>query len=83
MFKTTKEKLQESMTILSKLKETGVDASDPAYKELSQKFSAWVKADDEPYKGTIDFPECNRKAHVVLPTKRGKVAKIDFLHYKF
>ena len=83
MLKPMKEKLEESMTLLSKLKETGVNPADPAYKELSQKFSAWVKAEDEPYKGTIDFPEYNRKANIVLPTKKGKVAKIDFLHHVF
>jgi len=83
MLKTMKEKLDESIHILTKLKETGVDPADLAYKELSQKFSAWVKAEDEPYKGTIDFLEYSRKAHIVLPTKKGKVAKIDFLHHKF
>jgi len=82
MSKTTKEKLQESIHILSKLKETGVVDTDPGYKELSHKMSAWVKG-DEPFKGTIDFIEYNRQAHVSLPTKLGKVAKVDFLRHTF
>jgi len=81
--KSLKEKLGESMHILSKLKETGVQDTDPGYKELSQKMSAWVKATDEPFKGTIDFVEYSRQAHVSLPTKRGKVAKVDFLRHTF
>ena len=80
--KTTKEKLQESIHILSKLKETGVVDTDPGYKELSQKMSAWVKG-DEPFKGIIDFIEYSRQAHVSLPTKLGKVAKVDFLRHTF
>ena len=81
--KTMKEKLAESIHLLSKLKETGVLATDPGYKELSQKLSAWVKADNEPYKGTIDFLEYSRRAVVNLPTKKRYMAKIDFLHHNF
>ena len=83
MLKTMKEKLAESMHLLSKLKETGVATTDPGYKELSQRFSAWVKAENEPFKGEIDFVEYNRRAVVNLPTKKRYVAKIDFLHHKF
>jgi len=82
-FKTTKEKLQESIHILSKLKETGVVDTDPGYKELSQKMSAWVKAENQPFKDTVDFVEYSRQAHVNLPTKLGKIAKVDFLRHAF
>ena len=81
--KTTKEKLEESMNLLTKLKETGVVTTDPGYKELSEKMSAWVKAENEPYNGTINFYRYNRRAVVNLPTKKRYVAKIDFLHHVF
>jgi hypothetical protein len=60
----------------------GINQNDIGYKELSAKFSDWVKGGEE-WQGTIDFYRYNRRARVVLPTKPGQYAKCDLLIYKF
>ena len=76
------ERLKESMEILNKLKMLGVKSNDPDYKELSGKFSDWVKMGPT-WKGTVDFYNYNRKAVVLLPTKPKATAKCDFLIHIF
>jgi hypothetical protein len=76
------ERLKESMSILSKLQELGIPNTDPSYKQLSAKFSEWVKG-GETWQGNIDFHRFNRRAKVLLPTRPGAVAKCDFLVYNF
>lgn len=80
--KTTADKLKESMTILQNLRDAGVAATDPSYKELSKRFSDWVKG-TEPWNGKIDFYRYNRRAVVNLPVKARYLAKLDFLHHVF
>jgi predicted double-glycine peptidase len=80
--KPMEERLQESMTILRKLQDLGVPSTDPSYKELSGKFSEWVKG-GETWQGNVDFYRFNRRAKVLLPTRPGAVAKCDFLVYQF
>lgn len=80
--KPTDERLRESMTILSRIQELGIANTDPSYKELSAKFNEWIKGGDA-WQGTIDFHRWNRRAHVLLPTKIGTIAKCDLLHHVF
>ena len=70
------------MSILNKLQDLGIPKSDPAYKELSGKFSEWVKGGDT-WQGNVDFLRFNRRAKVLLPTRPGTVAKCDFLVHNF
>jgi hypothetical protein len=76
------ERLKESITLLNKIQELGIGKTDPGYKELSAKFSEWVKG-GEVWQGTVDFVRWNRRAHVLLPVKPGAIAKVDLLHYVF
>ena len=80
--KMTNERIQESMSILQKLKDMGVSSNDPSYKQLSSHFNTWIKGGDS-WVGTVDFYRYNRRAKVILPTKPGTVAKCDFLHHVF
>lgn len=80
--KTTADKLKESMRILQELQDAGVAATDPSYKELSKRFSEWVKG-TEPWNGTVNFYRYNRRAVVNLPVKARYTAKLDFLHHVF
>jgi hypothetical protein len=80
--KTTEERLKESMTILQQIKKLGIPATEPGYKELSAKFSEWVKGGPA-WSGSVDFHRFNRRAKLTLPTRPGVVAKCDFLHFVF
>jgi hypothetical protein len=80
--KSKEERLKESIRILTQIKELGINQNDIGYKELSVKFSEWVKG-GEAWQGTIDFYRYNRRARVLLPTKSGLYAKCDLLIYKF
>jgi hypothetical protein len=80
--KPTAERLKESMTILKQLQDLGIHPTDPGYKELSGKFNEWIRG-GEAWQGNVDFHRWNRRARVLLPTKAGRVAKCDFLHYVF
>jgi hypothetical protein len=70
------------MHILSQLKSLGIPATEPGYREISGKFSEWVKGGPS-WSGSVDFPRFNRRAKVTLPTRPGAVAKCDFLHFVF
>lgn len=76
------ERLKEAMEILTKLKVLGVKINDPDYKELSAKFSEWVKMGPS-WQGTVNFYNYNRKAVVLLPTRPNATAKCDFLIHIF
>lgn len=80
--KTTKERLEESMRLLQKIKDLGVGPYDPGYKAMSAKLSEWVKGGDA-WSGHVDFHDWNRRAHMVLPTKPGTFATCDFRQYVF
>jgi hypothetical protein len=80
--KPTEERLEESMNIMKQIRDLGIAQTDPSYRELSSKFSDWVKGGDA-WQGHVDFHRWNRRAKVLLPTKPGTVAKCDFLHHVF
>jgi len=76
--KPMQERLKESITILKKIKEMGIHQTDASYKELSSRFSDWVKG-GESWSGDIEFTRYNRKAQVSLPTKIGRYASVNLL----
>jgi hypothetical protein len=80
--KPLQERIQESISILNKIKDLGITDTDPGYKELSLKFNDWIKGGDA-WQGNVDFIRWNRRAKLLLPTKPGTIAKCDFLHYVF
>jgi hypothetical protein len=80
--KTTKERLEESMRLLQKIKDLGIGPYDPGYKAMSAKLSEWVKGGDS-WSGHVDFHDWNRRAHMVLPTKPGTFATCEFKQYVF
>ena len=79
--KTLSERLQESITLLKKIQELGIDNQDPSYKELSKEFSIWVKTGTH-WEGTINFYRYGRNAEVVLPSEKKRVATCNLLLYK-
>lgn len=80
--KPVKERVSESIHILSQLKALGIPETDPGYKALSERCNQWIRG-GEPWQGNVDFHRWDRRAKVLLPVKPGTVAKCDFLHYKF
>ena len=79
--KPMSERLQESMRILKKIQDLGIDKEDHSYKELSKQFSTWVKT-GEAWEGVIHFYRYGRNAEVVLPSQKYKAATCNLLLYK-
>lgn len=80
--KPVKERVRESIHILSQLKALGIPDTDPGYKALSEKCNEWIRG-EEPWQGHIDFHRWDRRAKLLLPVKPGTIAKCDFLVYHF
>jgi len=79
--KTEIERLQESLRILKKIRELGIDKDDHSYQELSKEFNKWIKT-GTPWEGTINFYRYGRNAEVVLPNEKYKTATCNLLLHK-
>ena len=73
--KPKEDRVKESIEILKKLKEIGVTEREPGYILTKQKFSEWINT-GEPWSGDIDFPLLQRKAEIVLPARKDRVASL-------
>jgi hypothetical protein len=82
LVKPISERVKESITLLQKLQDLGIQSDDPSYKELSAHMNTWIKGGPT-YQGTIDFAHYNRRAKLFLPIHPTGVAKCDFIHHVF
>ena len=75
--KTKEERVKEGIQLLRQLKDTGVDVSYIAFKEVQERISDWVNTGDA-WTGKIKFPDYGRVAEILLPRRVGAVASIAF-----
>jgi hypothetical protein len=80
--KPISERVKESITLLQKLQDLGIQSDDMSYKELSAHMNTWIK-NGPSFQGIVDFRHYNRRAKLFLPITPGSVAKCDFLHHIF
>lgn len=69
--KTKEERVSEGMTIIRKLLEVGVEATNPGFVAVKAAVSAWI-ADGRPSTlSQINFGRLNRVGELVLPRRSG------------
>ncbi len=73
--KPKEDRLKETLEILKKLKDLGLNDREPGFVLTKQKFSEWVST-GEAWSGTIDYPMLQRKAEIVLPARADRVASL-------
>jgi hypothetical protein len=73
--KTTTERVKESITLLKKLKELGLNEREPGYNAIREHMNAWIK-DGTPFEGLVEFTWLDRDAQLCLPTEVSKAATI-------
>lgn len=69
------DRVKESIEILKKLRDLGLNEREPGYILTKQKFSEWVDK-GEAWSGDIEFPMLQRKAEIVLPARADRVASL-------
>lgn len=74
--KPQSDRLQEGISLLTQLKETGIRENSLSYLQTKQAISDWVKT-GEPYEDTIDYSEYGRIGYLKLPRYTNKAADIQ------
>jgi hypothetical protein len=69
MEKTVEERLKECLQIAKGLEEVGITKEFRGRKELDERIQDYIKTGD-PWAGTIEFPELNRIADVILARRK-------------
>lgn len=72
------DRVKESITILNKLKEIGIAETDPSYKETRVRMNEWIRT-GEAWAGKIDFHLFGRRAEIILPYRKDRVASMKLL----
>jgi hypothetical protein len=70
------ERLKETITLLKRMQEVGIPASDPGYKEIQARLTTWVNT-GEPDKFEQGFMRVDRLAQVDLPRRSDRAASIN------
>lgn len=73
--KSKEDRLKETLTIINKMQELGLNNREPGFIETKQRLSEWVKT-GEAWSGTIEFPMLQRKADLTLPARADRVASM-------
>lgn len=73
--KPKEDRVKESIEILKKLRDLGLNDREPGYVLTKQKFSEWV-ANGEAWDGTIEYPMLQRKAEIILPARADRIASL-------
>jgi hypothetical protein len=69
--KTMAEKLQETVHILRKLKETGVVETEPGYILTKKVLEEWMRGEDSRHE-IIEFPRYERRLELILPVRQDR-----------
>jgi hypothetical protein len=75
--KTKEERLAETVSLLTQLKNNGVRSNSLGYLTLKQRLTAWVES-GVPEDFTVPFREYGREAVVSLPRYNNRAAGINF-----
>jgi len=73
--KSTSERVKESITLIKKLKELGLNEREPGYNAIRDHMNVWIK-NGTPFKGLVEFTWLDRDAELTLPTEADKAATI-------
>jgi hypothetical protein len=73
--KSTTERVKESITLIKKLKELGLDEREPGYNTIRDHMNEWIK-NGTAFKDLVEFTWLDRDAEVTLPTEASKAATI-------
>jgi hypothetical protein len=69
------DKVKETITLLTKLKELGIPTSEPGYTETKKRCDEWING-TEAWSGRIDFPRFGRRAELILPARADRVSSM-------
>lgn len=73
--KNKADKVKETITLLTKLKELGIPENEPGYTETKRRCDEWING-TEAWSGRIDFPRFGRRAELILPSREGRVSSM-------
>lgn len=68
--KTMADRVRETVTLLKKLKEVGIGATDPGYRQCKEYMDLWIR-EGKSASYTIEFPRHGRKGELNLPMRQG------------
>lgn len=68
--KTRFDRVKEAVTLLKKLQEVGIPATDPGYRQCKEKIDLWIQ-EGKSASYQIEFPRHGRKGELVLPMRQG------------
>lgn len=69
--KTKEERVSEGMTILFKLREVGVEATNPGFEVVKAAVRQWIADGEATTLRRIEFGRLNRVGELVLPRRSG------------
>jgi hypothetical protein len=69
------ERVKESITLIKKLKELGLDEREPGYNTIRDHMNNWIK-NSTAFDGKVEFLYLDRDADLVLPMDSTKAATI-------
>lgn len=75
-FKSKEDRVRESITILKKLKEIGIDDRIPSYNTVKFLLDGWIRDGTETIETKIHFPTFGRVADIILPKKKTATASL-------
>lgn len=73
--KSKADKVKETITLLTKLKEIGIPDNEPGYTETKKRCDDWIQG-TEAWSGRIDFPRFGRRAELILPARADRVSSM-------
>lgn len=78
VLKSRADKVKETITLLTKLKELGIPENEPGYTETKRRCDEWIQG-TETWSGRIDFPRFGRRAELILPIRADRVSSMKLL----
>ena len=75
-------KVKEAVNLLKQLQGMKIFPEHTGYATLKEYIDKWIKEDIE-FKGTVDFPQHYRRAHIELFNLASKTANIHLKHHDF
>jgi hypothetical protein len=75
-FKSTSERMAESVYLVKQLTDVGIGNTHPHMKAFREVLNRWIREPDYSYSGRIDFSSYGRRGDLVLPRGVGHVASL-------
>ncbi len=75
-FKSTSERMAESVYLVKQLTDVGIGNTHPHMKAFREVLNRWIREPDYSYSGRVDFSSYGRRGDLVLPRGIGHVASL-------